>query len=164
MKLRERILQPGITNYPMDSPQLFIRNANVDEFNSKAHHATKATKYTIKAHDSVVGAKSQDLKEKILKQIPKAVEDEMKHLRMERKLDLCISPIYNTNQNAIKICFLNTCSLHKHITNVRTDSNYLSTDVSISCETRFRDTDCDTMYDIDHYTLFRNDSNSSNNE
>ena len=35
-----------------------------------AHCAIVGTKYTIKAHDSVFGAKSQDFTDEILKQIP----------------------------------------------------------------------------------------------
>lgn len=72
---------------------------------------------------------------------------------MEGKLDLCISPIYNTDETVIKIYFLNTRSLHKHIGDV--DSNYLSTDVSIFSETQFTHADCNTMYAIGHYTLFQ---------
>ena len=92
------------------------------------------------------------------------VQKEMNRLRMEGKLDLCISPVYSADQTAINICFLNARSLNKHINDVRADSNYLSTDISIFCETRFRHADCDTMYGIGHYTLFRNDSSPSHNE
>ena len=53
----------------------------------------------------------------------------MKPLRMEGKLDLCISHIYDVDQTAMKICFLNPRSLHKHISDVRADSKYLSTNV-----------------------------------
>ena len=56
--------------YPKDAPHLFIQNAKVNDFNDKAHNALTGTKYSIKAHDSVVGAESQELRDKILKQIP----------------------------------------------------------------------------------------------
>lgn len=59
------------------------------------------------------------------------VREHMKHLRTEGKLDLCISPIYNAEARAIKVCFLNARSLHKHIDDVRADLNFLNTDISI---------------------------------
>ena len=42
----------------------------MNDFNCKAHNALTGMKYSIKAHDSVVGAESQELRDKILKQIP----------------------------------------------------------------------------------------------
>ena len=65
-KFKERILQSSSTNYPIDSPHLFIQNAKVNEFNDRAHHAISSTKCSIKAHDSVIGANSQQLRDKIL--------------------------------------------------------------------------------------------------
>lgn len=53
--------------------------------------------------------------------------------------------------------------MHKHIEDVRTDLNYSSTDVNIFAETQFSNSDSDSMYSLDGYTLFRNDSTSSNN-
>ena len=62
------------------------------------------------------------------------VQKEMEHRRTEGKLELCISPIYNGDQRAIKLCFLNACSLHKRINDILADKNYLSTDVSVFAE------------------------------
>ena len=62
------------------------------------------------------------------------VQKEMNRLRMEGKLDLCISPICYADQTAIEICFLNARPFHKHINDVHADSNYmylLSKDISI---------------------------------
>ena len=70
MKFKERILQPSSTNYPIDAPHLFIQNAKVIEFNDRARYAISGTKCSIKAHDSVIGANSQQLRDKILQQIP----------------------------------------------------------------------------------------------
>ena len=42
----------------------------VDEFNNQVHEAATGRKYTIKAQDSVIGANSADLRDKIMKQIP----------------------------------------------------------------------------------------------
>ena len=50
----------------MDVPHLFIQNAKVNELNDRAHHAISGTKYSIKAHDNVIGANSNELREKIL--------------------------------------------------------------------------------------------------
>jgi len=70
MKLKERTISQNCSNYPKNAPHLFIQNAKVNEFNDRAHNALLSTKYSIKAHDSVVGAESQELRDKILKQIP----------------------------------------------------------------------------------------------
>ena len=60
-----------------------------------------------------------------------AVEKEMLRLRREGKLDLCLSPIYTAPESSIKLSFLNSRSLHKHINDVLADINYLSTDISV---------------------------------
>ena len=70
MKFKEQILQPSSTNYPIHAPHLLMQNARSNEFNDRAHCAIKGTKYTMKAHDSVIGAESKELRDKILKQIP----------------------------------------------------------------------------------------------
>ena len=59
------------------------------------------------------------------------VQTEMQRLRTEGQLPLSLKPIYEAPNNSIKICFLNACSLHKHIDDIRHDLNYLSTDVNI---------------------------------
>lgn len=65
----EKIIQYVINN-PIDAPHLFIQNAKVDEFNERVHNAALGNKYRIKAQDSVIGANSAELREKILQQIP----------------------------------------------------------------------------------------------
>jgi len=70
MKLKERTISQNCSNYPKNAPHLFTQNAKVNEFSDRAHNALLSTKYSIKAHDSVIGAESQELRDKILKQIP----------------------------------------------------------------------------------------------
>ena len=56
---------------PKEAPRLFIQNALVDECNDKVYQSfDSGNKYTIKAQDSVIGAFSTELKEKIRRQIP----------------------------------------------------------------------------------------------
>jgi hypothetical protein len=55
------------------------------------------------------------------------------------------------------VCYLNARSLHKHIDDIRHDFNFTNTDINIFSETRCMRSDDGTMYDIDGYTLFRND-------
>ena len=86
---------------------------------------------------------------------------EMEALRSERKLNLCVCPVYNVAQVLFKLCFLDSRSLHKHIEDLRHDLNYTSTDINIISETRFISSDNDSMYAIDGYSLFRNDGQSS---
>jgi len=61
-----------ITNheYPKDAPHVFIQNAKVNDFNARAHKTLPGIKYSIKAQDSVIGADSQQLRNKIPSQIP----------------------------------------------------------------------------------------------
>lgn len=89
-----------------------------------------------------------------------AVAAEMELLRKECALKLSVTPIYKTDQVSFKLCYLNTRSLHKHIDDVRCDLNFTSTDINILSETRFLRSDSDIMYEIDGYTLFRNDGHS----
>ena len=54
----------------MDVPHLFIQNKKVNEFNERVHNAATGEKFSIKAVDSVIGASSAQLRDKILSQIP----------------------------------------------------------------------------------------------
>ena len=80
------------------------------------------------------------------------VVNEMKELRTETSLQLCISPLYNINDNSLlKLCYLNARSLHKHIEDVRKDFNYSSTHVTIFTETRFSAAHEDEIYKINDF-------------
>ena len=70
LKFKERIIETNSCYYPKDAPHLFVENATANNFNDRAHRAISGTKYSTKAHDSVIGAKSEELRDKILKQIP----------------------------------------------------------------------------------------------
>lgn len=87
----------------------------------------------------------------------------MQRLRTEAYLKLCVSPMYSMDQNALKLCFLNSRSLHRHIDDIRKDLNYSSSDITIFSETRFIPSDSNSMYAINGYNLFRNDSQSALN-
>ena len=331
LKLKERVIKENSSDDPMDAPHLFIQNKKVNEFNERVHNAATGEKFSIKAVDSVIGANSAQLRDKILSQIPDdprktkqimsnlrlsvgertevalnirtddgmtngagnvvkkvqlnqqgkptgviwvqfdhsdvgektrhdnrhlyvqgiesswtpikpvttqfavgrnqtaqvvrkqfplrpaaaktihrsqgdteerivvnfntrraiphihyvglsrvttieglfitdlceekiavnpAVAAEMELLRKERALKLSVTPIYKTDQVSFKLCYLNARSLHKHIDDVRYDLNFTSTDINILSETRFLRSDSDIMYEIDGYTLFRNDHHS----
>ena len=68
-KLKERCVEER--ECPTEAPRLFIQNVLVDEYNNKIYQSFDSVcKYTIKAHDSVIGACSTELKEKIMRQIP----------------------------------------------------------------------------------------------
>lgn len=69
-KIKERCISENCKNYPIDVPHLFIQNSKVDEFHNRVHMAATGDKYTIRALDSVIGANSAVLRDKILKQIP----------------------------------------------------------------------------------------------
>ena len=63
-KLRERCVKES--QCPTEAPRLFIQNALVYEYNDKVYQSfDSVNKYTIKAQDSVNGACSTELKEKM---------------------------------------------------------------------------------------------------
>ena len=70
LKLMERVTEENGIHDPMDVPHLFIQNVKVNEFNERVHHAATGEKYSIKAVDSVIGANSAQLRDKIISQIP----------------------------------------------------------------------------------------------
>ena len=79
-KLKDRCISETSPSYPKDAPHLFIQNGKVNNFNDIAHNALSGTKYSIKAHDSVVGADTQELRDKILN----------KYLAIQGKPNSCI--------------------------------------------------------------------------
>ena len=82
-ELKERIFNENSTlNSLIDIPHLLIQNNN---FNEKVQQAATGEKYIIKSHDSVVGANSSELRDKIMKQIP---DDLRKTKKIVSKLHL----------------------------------------------------------------------------
>ena len=57
-------------NCPRQAPRLFIQNAMVDDYNQTVYQTSTGNKYTINAHDSVIGANSAELRDKVMRQIP----------------------------------------------------------------------------------------------
>jgi hypothetical protein len=68
LTIRERIVPEQ--SCPKQAPHLFIQNLMVDEFNNQIYKAATGRKYVIECHDSIIGANSQELRDKIMKQIP----------------------------------------------------------------------------------------------
>ena len=85
LKLKDRLLQKLGISDPMNVPHLFIQNAKVNEFNRKAHQAFTGPKFSIEAQDSVIGADSQGIKDKVLRQIP---DDPRKTKQLQTRLSL----------------------------------------------------------------------------
>ena len=69
-KLKERLIKENSDEDPMDFPHLFIQNKKINEFNERVHNAATGEKFSIKAVDSVIGANSAQLRDKILSRIP----------------------------------------------------------------------------------------------
>lgn len=69
IKLKGRLVESTSNNYPLELPHFFATN-DVNKFNNRVHLALSGAKYSIKAHDSVIGAESQKLRDRILNQIP----------------------------------------------------------------------------------------------
>ncbi|CAB3992536.1 ATP-dependent DNA helicase PIF1 [Paramuricea clavata] len=83
-KLKERCVEEP--NCPKEAPRLFIQNALVDDYNEKVYDSFSENKYEIKAQDSVIGACSAELKEKIMRQIPYVPLKNSKQLARKLKL------------------------------------------------------------------------------
>ena len=67
-KLKQRCVDES--SCPTEAPCLFIQNAMVDDYNEKVYESIRYNKHIINAQDSVIGAYSVELKEKIMRQIP----------------------------------------------------------------------------------------------
>ena len=67
-KLKQRCVKES--SCPSEAPRLFIQNAMVDDYNEKVCESISYDKHVINAQDSVIGAYSVELKEKIMRQIP----------------------------------------------------------------------------------------------
>ena len=87
MKLKERLIVENSIDDPMDVPHLFIQNKKVNEFNKRVRNAATGEKFFIKAVDSVIGANSAQLRDKILSQIP---DDPRKTKQIASNLQLCV--------------------------------------------------------------------------
>ena len=57
MKLKERLIDSNSSTY-LSVPYLFIQNVKVNKFNDRVHRAMSGPKYSIKAHDTVIGTQS----------------------------------------------------------------------------------------------------------
>ncbi|XP_078357307.1 uncharacterized protein LOC144642199, partial [Oculina patagonica] len=68
--LRARIIEDPNMNYPRHAPHLFIQNDSVDEFNRSVYNSAAGKKYIVKAVDSVIGTQSEELKARLLRQVP----------------------------------------------------------------------------------------------
>ena len=68
--LRARIIEDPDVNYPRHAPHLFIQNDRVDEFNTTVYNSAMGRKFIVKAVDGVIGAQSEELKVRLLKQVP----------------------------------------------------------------------------------------------
>ena len=65
-KIKERCVNER--SCPKEAPRLFIQNAKV-EYNETVYRTSTGNKYIIIAQDSVIGANSAELREKILRQV-----------------------------------------------------------------------------------------------
>ena len=87
LKLKERLIKENSIQDPMDAPHLFIQNKKVNEFNERVHNAATGEKFSIKAIDSVIGANSALLRDKILSKIP---DDPRKTKQIASNLQLSV--------------------------------------------------------------------------
>ena len=83
-KLKQRCVDES--SCPREAPRLFIQSAMVDDYNEKVYESIRYNKHIINAQDSVIGASSVELKEKIMRQIPYVLLRNSKQLPHKLKL------------------------------------------------------------------------------
>ena len=89
------------------------------------------------------------------------VQKHLEYLQKEKPLQLCYTPVYNL-QGVMKCVFLNTRSLHKHISDVQSSHNMTNADLVILAETQLKSSDVNNDYQLEgHRHIFRNDQTYS---
>ena len=106
---------------------------------------------------TIEGLHIRDLNEQKICVSGKA-KDEINRLRTVAYLQPSLLFLSDTGNDYTKVVFLNTRSLHKHIDDVRNDVNLKVADVNIFAETRFWLFDRNEEYEIDRFSLFRNEA------
>ena len=64
--LKERLIGKNNIKEPMHAPHLFIQNQKFNAFNQTVHNQSTGEKFVITALDSVIGANSTELRDRIL--------------------------------------------------------------------------------------------------
>ncbi|KAJ8048298.1 ATP-dependent DNA helicase PIF1 [Holothuria leucospilota] len=85
------------------------------------------------------------------------VKLEMKRIQQNSPMKLCYKPFYNITSPNIKITLQNARSLHKHIRNIASDQNIMSSDIISVVETRLRNTDNPQTFALQEFSSIRND-------
>ncbi len=94
--LRARIIEDPEVNYPRHAPHLFIKNDSVDEFNRTVYNSAAGRKYIVKAVDIVIGAQSEELKARLLRQVP---DDPRKTMQLVTRLAIAENERIEVCQN-----------------------------------------------------------------
>lgn len=94
--LRTRMIENSDPNYPRHAPHLFIQNNRVDDFNWTIFNSAAGRKYTVKAVDSVIGAQSDELKQRLLRQVP---DDSRKTMQLATRLQIAENERTELSQN-----------------------------------------------------------------
>ena len=91
--------------------------------------------------------------------IDENVEREMRRLRNEKYLNLCLSR-FDSSENVLNISFHNVQSLHKHYECIRKDLDTKDVDIMLMCETRLNSNDCSLDYKFENMVMYRFDEPS----
>lgn len=94
--LMTRIIQDCDPNYPKHAPHLFIQNNRVDDFNLTIYNSAATRKYVVKAVDSVIGAQSEKLRQRLLRQVP---DDPRKTMQLFSRLQIAENERTELSQN-----------------------------------------------------------------
>ena len=90
-----------------------------------------------------------------------SVVKEMSRLRQEAPIALCYTPLYRIESDFIKIAFINSRSLNKHIHDIRADYNLKEADILGIAETWLTNQDQNENIVLQGYEMYRKDSNAS---
>jgi len=108
---------------------------------------------------SIAGLHILDLNEENIRTSQK-VEHYLEHMKKERNLQLCFTPLYTTvalYPTSVSVLFQNARSVHAHFKDIKSDRNITEASVIGLAESRLLHSDCNDDYSLPNFRLLRND-------
>lgn len=93
---------------------------------------------------------------------PPSVLEEMKLLRFEAQLEICIERLDLHSLSTTKIVFYNIRSLYRHVVDLAKDFSLMSADILAISESRLMASDGDELYKLPNFTTHRFDYQTNN--
>jgi cell envelope opacity-associated protein A len=94
--LNTRVINSTDSNYPFSAQHLFKTNLKVDDYNNQMYQTCPNEKYIVQSIDSVMGAVSDDMADRVLQMIP---NDSRQTLQLQSRLPLAVGCRYEISNN-----------------------------------------------------------------